>query len=63
MAAIFTLSFARSETTLSFRLAKSVPAGPVFSQNLPVGEPLDWRENAFPTKWKLSGKLETFNWD
>jgi len=33
------------------------------SQNLPVGEPLDWMENAFPTKWKLNGKIETFNWD
>ncbi len=33
------------------------------SQNLPVGEPLDWMENAFPKKWKLNGKMETFNWD
>ena len=33
------------------------------SQNLPVGEPLDWMENAFPRKWKLNGKTENFNWD
>ena len=33
------------------------------SQNLPVGEPLDWMENALPKKWKLNGKIETFNWD
>ena len=33
------------------------------SQKLPVGEPLDWQQNAFPTKWKLNGKIEHFNWD
>ncbi len=33
------------------------------SQNLPVGEPLDWMENAFPKKWKLNGTIETFDWD
>jgi alpha-galactosidase len=33
------------------------------SQHLPVAEPLDWVENAFPKKWKLNGKIETFNWD
>ena len=33
------------------------------SQNLPVAEPLDWMENAFPKKWKLNGKTETFDWD
>ncbi|MGG9963034.1 hypothetical protein [Ferruginibacter sp. SUN106] len=32
------------------------------SQTLPVGEPLDWLENAFPNKWKLNGKTETFDW-
>jgi alpha-galactosidase len=32
------------------------------SQNLPVGEPLDWMQTAFPEKWKLNGKTETFNW-
>jgi len=38
----------------SFRLA---------SASLPVGEPLDWMENAFPKKWKLNGNIENFNWD
>jgi len=33
------------------------------SQDLPVGEPLDWLENAFPTKWKLNGETVTFNWE
>ena len=33
------------------------------SQNLPVGEPLDWMETAYPKKWKLNNKIETFNWD
>lgn len=35
----------------------------IASQVLPVAEPLDWMENAFPAKWKLNGKTETFNWD
>jgi alpha-galactosidase len=33
------------------------------SQELPVGEPLDWLENAFPKKWKLNGETVTFNWE
>lgn len=33
------------------------------SQQLPVGEPLDWLENMTPSKWKLNGKAEAFNWD
>jgi alpha-galactosidase len=33
------------------------------SQNLPVAEPLDWMDNAFPEKWNLNGKVETFKWD
>lgn len=33
------------------------------AQDLPVGEPLDWMENAFPRKWKLNGETVTFNWD
>lgn len=33
------------------------------SQNLPIGEPLDWLENPFPQKWKLNGTIETFDWD
>jgi alpha-galactosidase len=33
------------------------------SQQLPVGEPLDWLETLTPSKWKLNGKTEVFNWD
>jgi len=33
------------------------------SQQLPVGEPLDWMENQFPKKWKLNGEIVEFNWD
>jgi alpha-galactosidase len=33
------------------------------AQDLPVGEPLDWMENAFPAKWKLNGETVTFNWE
>lgn len=33
------------------------------SQDLPVGEPLDWMENAFPAKWKLNGETVNFNWE
>jgi alpha-galactosidase len=35
----------------------------IASQNLPVGEPLDWLENAFPKKWKLNGEIFEFNWE
>ena len=33
------------------------------SQDLPVGEPLDWMETAVPKKWKLNGEVVSFNWD
>jgi len=33
------------------------------SSDLPVAEPLDWMETAFPSKWKLNNKMEHFNWD
>jgi alpha-galactosidase len=29
----------------------------------PTGEPIDWLENPWPSKWKLNGRLVTFNWD
>jgi alpha-galactosidase len=44
----------KSEIKKCFKLA---------SENLPVGEPLDWMENAFPKKWKLNGKIENYSWD
>ncbi|MFI5154335.1 MAG: hypothetical protein ACHQET_13430 [Chitinophagales bacterium] len=33
------------------------------SQSLPLGEPLDWMENATPKEWMLDGKYHLFNWD
>lgn len=33
------------------------------SQDLPVGEPLDWLETPWPQKWKLNGQVRSFNWD
>ena len=32
------------------------------SQELPLGEPLDWMENAVPRRWRLMGKEERFEW-
>ncbi|WP_158826741.1 hypothetical protein [Mucilaginibacter lacusdianchii] len=28
----------------------------------PTGEPLDWMENPFPSKWKLNGQIVEFDW-
>jgi alpha-galactosidase len=33
------------------------------SKEQPVGEPLDWLTNEFPSKWKLDKKVVRFNWD
>jgi alpha-galactosidase len=33
------------------------------SRSLPLGEPLDWMETAFPEKWKLNGEIVNFDWD
>jgi alpha-galactosidase len=33
------------------------------SKSQPIGEPLDWLENPFPSKWKLDNKVVEFNWD
>ena len=33
------------------------------SQNLPLGEPLDWMQNPIPQKWKLNGEIVNFDWD
>jgi len=30
---------------------------------LPVAEPLDWLEQAWPAKWRLNGEERTFDWD
>ncbi len=44
----------REMTKECFRLA---------AQELPIGEPLDWMQNAFPGKWKLNGEVVEFDWD
>jgi alpha-galactosidase len=33
------------------------------SQNIPLGEPLDWMESPFPKRWKLKGEEVRFDWD
>ncbi len=35
----------------------------VASKPQPIGEPLDWLDNPFPSKWKLDNKIVDFNWD
>lgn len=32
------------------------------AKTLPIGEPLDWMETALPEKWKLNGRIVTFDW-
>ena len=32
------------------------------SQSLPTGEPLDWLETPFPSRWKLKGREIAFDW-
>jgi alpha-galactosidase len=33
------------------------------ARSLPVAEPLDWLEQAWPVKWRLNGEERTFDWD
>jgi alpha-galactosidase len=33
------------------------------SRELPIGEPLDWMETAFPRRWKLNGDVVEFDWE
>jgi alpha-galactosidase len=33
------------------------------SQDLPLGEPLDWMESASPKRWKLKDEEVSFDWD
>jgi alpha-galactosidase len=35
----------------------------IASQELPVGEPLDWMQNAIPRKWLLNGEIVNFDWE
>ena len=54
---------AQPEATGTEQKAKIKECFQLASQEIPVGEPLDWMETAFPKKWKLNGKMEYFNWD
>jgi alpha-galactosidase len=35
----------------------------IAARDLPIGEPLDWMENAIPRKWRMQGEVMTFDWD
>ena len=28
----------------------------------PLGEPLDWQRTAWPTRWRLLGQVQTYDW-
>ncbi len=54
---------AQPEATKEVQLKHIKECFKLASQELPLGEPLDWMETQVPTKWKLNGKVETFNWE
>jgi len=54
---------AQPEATKEVQLKHIKECFKLASQELPLGEPLDWMETQVPTKWKLNGKFETFNWE
>jgi alpha-galactosidase len=29
---------------------------------LPLGEPLDWQRNVYPSRWRLMGRERTYDW-
>jgi alpha-galactosidase len=33
------------------------------AREIPLGEPLDWMERPIPRRWKLQGRLRSFDWD
>jgi alpha-galactosidase len=53
---------AQPEATKDAQLKSIKECFKLASQELPLGEPLDWMETAVPKKWKLNGKVETFDW-
>lgn len=53
---------AQPEATQAVQLKSIKECFKLASQELPLGEPLDWMETPVPTKWKLNGKIETFDW-
>ena len=54
---------AQPEATGAVQLKSITECFKLASQELSLGEPLDWMETPVPTKWKLNGKIETFNWE
>lgn len=54
---------AQPEATKEVQLKHIKECFKLASQEFPLGEPLDWMETLIPTKWKLNGKVETFNWE
>jgi alpha-galactosidase len=53
---------AQPEATGAVQLKSIKECFTLASQELPLGEPLDWMETPVPKKWKLIGKIETFDW-
>ncbi|MBL7832459.1 MAG: alpha-galactosidase [Cyclobacteriaceae bacterium] len=54
---------AQPEATKEAQLKSITACFKLASQELPLGEPLDWLESHIPTRWKLNGKVEMFDWD
>jgi alpha-galactosidase len=54
---------AQSEATGEPQRIKIKECFKAASQNLPLGEPLDWMETAVPKRWKLNDNIENFNWN
>lgn len=54
---------AQPEATKEVQLEHIKECFKLASQELPLGEPLDWMETQIPAKWKLNSKVETFNWE
>jgi len=54
---------AQPEATKSAQKAMIRECFALASQDLPLGEPLDWMERALPKRWKLNGEEVRFDWD
>jgi alpha-galactosidase len=54
---------AQPEATKEVQLNAIKACFKLASQELPLGEPLDWMQTQVPAKWKLNGKIETFDWE
>jgi alpha-galactosidase len=54
---------AQPEATGSEQKAAIREAFALAARTLPLAEPLDWMESPVPRKWKLNGRLASFEWD